>query len=65
MKEVCSYYMFLKFLNLLPHCHQFPETPYLWAKSGGSKVAACGSKIENSMIIQSKKGPPAKFCVTK
>ena len=37
---------FLKFLNLLPHCHRFPETPCLWAKRGGSKVAAGGSKMK-------------------
>ena len=36
---------YLNFFNLLPHCHQSSEKPCLWAKSGGSKVAAGGSKI--------------------
>jgi len=39
------------FLKLLPLCHQLPETPYLWANNGGSKVAAGGSKIENTMFL--------------
>jgi surface polysaccharide O-acyltransferase-like enzyme len=46
---------YLIFFNLLPHCHQSSEKPCLWAKSGGSKVAACGSKITFLDYFRSKK----------
>ena len=46
---------YLNFFNLLPHCHQSSEKPSLWAKSGGSKVAAGGSKITFLDNFRSKK----------
>jgi hypothetical protein len=43
------------FSNLLPHCHHFPEMPCLWAKMGGSRVAAGGSKIGKTIFYLIKK----------
>jgi hypothetical protein len=39
----------------LPHCHQSSGTPYLWAESDGSKVAAGGSKTTKSQKNDAKK----------
>jgi len=43
------------FSNLLPHCHHFPEMPCLWAKMGGRRVAAGGSKIGKTIFYLIKK----------